>query len=833
MSRRRAINVWVVLILFLTTSGASAQIEWRSGASLSRAGSRAQALDVIGSPGAGGARRHIVVVFDKAITPAIRSDLKAVGLELQSYLGNHAYFAVVNPEHLDRQRIANVDALIDAMDVLPQWKMHPVLARGDTPDWAVVPSPAAHAADLGDQADPWIAAYLLFHRDVDANDAESAVQKHGAVIRRRLATVNGMVIELPLRAVNALAAEDTTQYIEPALPPLDAVNDSNRAITGADIVQAPPYDLDGAGVSVLVYDAGTARASHVDFEGRLTTHDASGLSDHATHVSGTIGGAGIGNPAVRGMAPGVTIESYGFQQVGGLQAGFLYTDPGDLETDYGEAIGVYGADIANNSIGTNTASNGFPCDWEGDYGVTSTVIDAIVRGGLGEPFRIVWANGNERGSGRCGSAYHTTAPPACAKNHITVGALNSNDDSMTYFSSWGPTDDDRLKPDISAPGCQSGGDNGVTSCSGSSDTAYVTYCGTSMASPTVCGLSALLLQDYRASHPGAPDFRNSTLKALLAHNAEDVEEVGPDYRSGYGSVRIQQTIDFMRTGSFVTGEVDQDEVIQLVVVVSQGDASLKATLAWDDPPGTPNVSPALVNDLDVRAFAPNGQQYFPWTLGGQANPAAPAVRTQPDRTNNIEQVVVDAPTPGIWRVEIHGFNVPEGPQPFSVCVSPDLSPDCNGNGVDDLQDIANGTSPDCNENNIPDECEPNEDCNANGVTDICDIGGGSSQDVNANRIPDECEPDCNGNGVPDDHDIAIGSVADCNVNGVPDECDISMGGSIDCAGNGIPDECETDCNGNGISDDCDVDSGTSLDCNGNLLPDECEVDCNGNGVPDD
>ena len=43
--------------------------------------------------------------------------------------------------------------------------------------------------------------------------------------------------------------------------------------------------------------------------------------------------------------------------------------------------------------------------------------------------RIVWANGNERG-GACGSGYHLTAPPACAKNHITVGALNSDDDSI-------------------------------------------------------------------------------------------------------------------------------------------------------------------------------------------------------------------------------------------------------------------------------------------------------------------------------------------------------------------------------------------------------------------
>jgi subtilisin family serine protease len=190
------------------------------------------------------------------------------------------------------------------------------------------------------------------------------------------------------------------------------------------------------------------------------------------------------------MAPGAEIVSYGFEQPGGLQQGFLYTDPGDLEDDYTEAISLYGADLSNNSIGTNVASNGYPCDWTGNYGATGALIDEVVRGALGSPFRVVWANGNERGSSSCGTSYQTTAPPSCAKNSLTVGALNSNNDSVTSFTSWGPCDDGRLKPDVSAPGCQSNGDGGVTSCSSSGG--YTVKCGTSMASPTAAGVSALL-----------------------------------------------------------------------------------------------------------------------------------------------------------------------------------------------------------------------------------------------------------------------------------------------------------------------------------------------------
>ena len=88
-------------------------------------------------------------------------------------------------------------------------------------------------------------------------------------------------------------------------------------------------------------------------------------------------------------------------------------------------------------------------------------------------------------------------------------------------------------------------------------------------------------------------------------------------------------------------------------------------------------------------------------------------------------------------------------------------PDCNGNGVPDEQDIANGTSQDCNLNGIPDECEPATDCNGNGIPDFCDVFTGTS-------------PDCNANGVPDECDIAAGTSQDCNGNGIPDDCEVGL-----------------------------------------------------------
>jgi hypothetical protein len=646
---------------------ASAQVRWRSGVTDTpkmQPGAIQQVIvDLAGREGGA----HAVVKLDRPVDARLRARLERSGLRLLNYLGDNAFFAAVSPAAANAVGPANVGALQSVQPVERAWKLHPMLLAGETPEWAVV--------DNQDPDNPVVGAYVLLHRDVRLNPTgvDTAV-RHGATVRSQLESINGLVIELPMDNIPALADEDIVQWIEPPLPRMSEVNNSNRARVGADTVQQPPYGLDGSGVTVLVYDAGTARATHVDFGGRCTVRDGSGMHYHSTHVAGTVGGSGLASGGTyKGMAPGVTIESYGFEYDGsGI---FLYTNPGDIESDYNQAINVYGADIANNSIGSNTESNGFPCSIQGDYGVTAALIDAIVGGSLGAPFRIVWAAGNERQGSRCDvegyGDYYSTAPPACAKNQVSVGAMNSNDDSMTYFTSWGPTDDGRLKPDISAPGCQSNDDNGVTSCDSSSNTAYTTLCGTSMASPTVCGLGALLLQDYRAHYPGEPDFRNSTLKALLAHTAVDLQNPGPDYMTGYGSVRIQPAVDQMRAGNFLENEVDQGETFQVLAIVNPGDGALKVTLAWDDPPATPNVIPSLVDDLDLRVFDAGDNRLYPWTLN-PLNPSANAVRTAEDHLNNIEQVYLSGAAPGAYRIEVYGYNVPQGPQPFSLVATPEL-----------------------------------------------------------------------------------------------------------------------------------------------------------------
>ncbi len=633
--------------------------------------------------------RHAIVRLTAELDESGRAKMASEGVQLLSCLGPRTWIASIDPKVANRAE-ALVDRISWSGEIPRSAKLHPFLAAGRVPEWTIdrrdldafLEGRNADLDEVIDQIaqrdDPTVALYVLAHGDIDLADFSATLELGGAEIRSSMKTVNGLLVRVPMSRIEALVDLDETVWVEPALPALETNNASNRVNTQVDAVHQAPYELDGDGVVVMVYDGGYADASHADFGDRLTVRDSSGQSSHGTHVCGTVGGDGSASGGThKGMAPAATIESYGFEQEGGLSEGFLYTDPGDLEVDYSDAINNWGAVVANNSIGTNTAPNGFPCEWTGDYGVTSSVIDSVVRGDLGGDIRIVWANGNERQSTRCGDLYNTTAPPACAKNHISVGATNSNDDSITTFTSWGPSDDGRIKPDISAPGCQSDDDGGVTSTVPGGG--YSSYCGTSMASPTVTGIAALILQEWRNLHPGEPDLSNAALKALLANSGADFGHPGPDCQYGFGTVRAKNAIDSLRADGVIESQVGDGETTEHLIVVTAGEDSLRITLAWDDEPASPLPAAALVNDLDLLVTDPAGNVIDPWTID-PANPGLAATRSGRDRINNMEQVTVEAPMPGAWRVQIVGHAVPVGPQSYGLAADPNPIA-CSSTGV--------------------------------------------------------------------------------------------------------------------------------------------------------
>ena len=137
------------------------------------------------------------------------------------------------------------------------------------------------------------------------------------------------------------------------------------------------------------------------------------------------------------------------------------------------------------------------------------------------------------------------------------------------------------------------------------------------------------------------------LQRLKQYCCKHQNNTGPDYTVGFGRINVTEAIDYINHDNEADGKTILEKII-----VNQGDKDnytmrvydekkeIKITLVWDDPSATPNSDPALVNNLDLVLIGPDGSRYYPWTLDAD-NPSQPAVRTQADNLNNIEQVYVN------------------------------------------------------------------------------------------------------------------------------------------------------------------------------------------------
>ena len=621
------------------------------------------------------ARVHILVQLDRIPSDEEKAMLEEQGIKLLSYVPDYSWVASVLVSALvEASSIPIVDWLggLDLAD-----KVSTDILEGDFGDW--------HYIAERDE----VAVVVRIHKDVELSAGRDAVVQHGGEVRNEVQSIHALTAHVPRTSLHDLAQDDRIFYVETAMPAFTENNEGQQAAHNIDVLQpapytvAPTYSLDGSGIDVLVYDGGQVD-DHVDFGTRLIHGDSAIVSDHATHVAGTVAGDGTNSAAEggsalqwHGVAPGATVISYGISLNG--SGTFFYTDIGDIESDWDDAKNTHGADMGTASLGSNVASNGYPCSLHGDYGAASELLDEIVRGSLGEPYIATWAAGNERASwagdcatwsgGACGSSYGTVAPPGSAKNPIHVGASYSNDNSIVEFSSWGPTDDGRLKPTIIAAGSQSNGDIGITSTD-IGDT-YSVKCGTSMATPGVAGIVALMLEQYRDTYASSDEFLPSTAKAILINSAVDAGSVGPDYGFGYGLVDAQAAVDTIIDGRFREATLNANgEEHEYAIRVVGGTSLLQVSLAWDDPAAAAYSANALVNDLDIELISPTDVVHQAWVLD-PANPAT-AATTGTDTLNNQEQVTVNNPEVGVWRVRVTGSVVPTTPQQYSLASTQQL-----------------------------------------------------------------------------------------------------------------------------------------------------------------
>lgn len=538
------------------------------------------------------------------------------------------------------------------------------------------------------------------------------------------------VLAVGTRKIRFSCAEDSPVVAElDDLPQVDQVdrapkyellNEFARAAIGVDQESQPPLSLpwDGTGVLVGVADSGVDK-SHPDLTHRVETviqsmpgepEDSDG---HGTHVCGTIAGDGTASEKkIRGIAPGAKLF---VQNLFDAQGNFKVPD--ELGQEIFQKAYDAGVRIHNNSWGHLT---------QGRYVLGSYEVDKFV---YEHPdFFVLFAAGND-------GVQTPSAPPdplgqisllslrspAAAKNALAVGACCSSRKEggpyagkpwseyksgkfhtpvvanepicgdlgcLAAFSSRGPSHDERVKPELVAPGTEI---LSTRSSMGQRSTPfdpfegqYTYLSGTSMATPVVTGAAAIVRQYYvaeRGHKPSAALMRATLINGTVWIDRDTIllPDVGqPNYHQGYGRLDLRQILPVPGDGSGLrllfedVGRKDEGALNKSsnkkgkwvrTVQVDSG-LPLRVTLAWTDRP-----NPGLQQDLDLMILAPGGQR-----LVGNPTLKRPSFQAN-DRRNNVEQIVVENPEPGPYRIHVLAYNTPFEDQGFSLVVTGKLTSD--------------------------------------------------------------------------------------------------------------------------------------------------------------
>jgi subtilisin-like proprotein convertase family protein len=436
----------------------------------------------------------------------------------------------------------------------------------------------------------------------------------------------------------------------------------NAAIsTRASFLQSI-YNLKGQGMTARIWDGGKVRASHQEFGGRVTVVDAAAGPDgnnfHSTHVTGTVVAAGV-DPDAKGMAPMASARTFNWTN------------------DTGEALSEIQAGmlLSNHSYGVPSYS--VPGWYIGSYDDEARSWDEIA---FNSPYYLMVAsagnNGGDDNNQASTPGFDKLTGNKVAKNNLVVAncqdaAISQTGDligvSINGSSSQGPADDLRIKPDITGNGTN------LYSTFESSDAAYGSISGTSMASPNVMGTLLLLQQHYNNTNQHF--MKSATLKALACHTADDAGLAGPDAIFGWGLLngkKAAETISYNGLGSVISEETLNQGQTYILTVNSDGINPLMATIAWTDVPGDVangnlnDTTPALVNDLDIR-ITKNATTYYPWKLRANANQAATNISD--NNVDNVERVDVSNPS-GTYTITVtHKGTLEGGAQKFSLIVT--------------------------------------------------------------------------------------------------------------------------------------------------------------------
>jgi subtilisin family serine protease len=639
-----------------------------------------------------------------------RDQIDGTGAHLAEYVPKYAYVALATPEQATE--LVNLDFVLECVRFdRTRTGAIPLTAGATAPRPAPRQrgrglAPAPPPAPPETQWDLWLASAKDRQAVVDqlVADGVEVVGSGGRKVRVR-AHADDERLAAASDNPNVLTV---MEHVPPKLH-----NDVACGLLGIlDNTGAAAIPWDGKGQIVGVADTGID-VDHPDFKGRIKEAVALGRKDdvsdpigHGTHVAGSVLGDGRASKGkYRGAAPKATLFFQSLVDAEGELGGL----PVALAELFDAAYNA-GARVHNNSWGSAT---------ESAYTVDSTEVDDYIA--AHRDMLIVVSAGNDGTAAKPRNAkagavdWLSIGSPASCKNALTVGAARSSRQKLGYaestynenwpdrfpipgvgaakvsgdpqaiaaFSSRGPCDDRRIKPDLVAPGTD------ILSCRSSAAPAdefwgefpendkYAFMGGTSMAAPLVSGCAALVRQFYvdeQKVKPSAALLKATLINGTTWLSGDDALADfpnAPNYNQGFGALNMASTLPHPGAPGLALSFVDtwQKQNLQFSrtgqrfrfsVQVAPGPYPLRICVAYTDLPAR-----GLQNDLSLLVQGPTKAKWV-------GNAEVPQGMGIPDPDNNVEIVRIEAPDAGKYLIQVYCRNLLRGPQDFALVVTGNL-----------------------------------------------------------------------------------------------------------------------------------------------------------------
>lgn len=567
---------------------------------------------------------YLILQFTQFPTKEEQENLGKEGVTILNYLQSNAFYVTISPKfyNISRSASRNIRSLIP---ILPEYKIDANLLNKEVPDFA----------QGGRDKIKIVISYFK------GTDILLVKRELAAVVKGSVPTIDEnfrlIQTEATKEEILDLARLTWTQSIEMVSPPAEFNNKEGVNLHRSNILNSQirglGYGLTGKGVTLGLWDADVE--NHRDLVSRLKVREYEmHTTDHGTHTCGTIGSAGLLDPRARGMAPEVKIVSWNFNTQSNGLANFQERE---------KSINEDGIELTSNSFGMRVTS----CPNPYSYNYTDASEDLLA---YNYPtFLFIYSAGNDQTV--CPKGFFTTSKNL--KNSLIVAAVD-RENQMSSFSSFGPSKDGRLIPNISG--------DGVDVYSTFFNNSYGYMDGTSMATPGVAGTMALLYQRYKETNGGQKPT-SALLRGIACNTATDMGNPGPDYKYGYGVINGLRAVQVLENKTYFNSTVEQGKSISKEIAVPAGAAALKVMLSWTDNYGTVGSSRVLTNNIDLKVTG-GGVTYLPWILD-PANPNNPAVRGK-DNLNNFEQVTISNPQAGSYTITVDGSEIPDGAQNFAI-----------------------------------------------------------------------------------------------------------------------------------------------------------------------